>query len=307
MRLFEQGTFGKAITHSPGKTSDGRTRFVGDMPHHGNANGERVEWGVRDTNFTLADGTWLAVRYYPSAAPAHLVLLDAPNHSEAERDDLARYLAESAVAQVYRLRESIPQARVRKTLGSALIDVLQTRNPEAPVLLGAFSTDEGMTFSFPDGFLGMRGDVPPGSFVAMRDGTPLALREYAAEADTAVIVLHGATTQDKTYAALARYLASRNLARVFVPNLRRHGLSPYRRDTMRSLTQAQEDVADVIAHVRTMHPHARVIVLGHSFGAGVAVHASRRGTPAKWSISSRRVFPSLFLRIDDSSRTTASS
>ncbi len=65
--------------------------------------------------------------------------------------------------------------------------------------------------------------------------------------------------------------------------------------------------ASISVREATPRNSAWLVSSSMSFGAGVAVAVSRRGTGAKWRMSAVRVLPSDCLRMDASSRTTAPS
>lgn len=226
----------------------------------------------RDITIVLGDGTQGKVRYYPSPNPTRLVLLDAPSQTESEREDVAFYVSAFGVAQVYRLcGDTAASPQEYQARGYALLDALVAAEPNAPTLLGAFSTTHGLECFFPDGYFGARGRVPPPCYISARRGAQLALREYAADAGTVVLVLHGSTTHDRAYAPLARFLTARNLARVFTLTLRGHGLSEGARGDVAYIAQVQDDVADAVAYLRSTTRAKKIILLGHSFGGGVAL------------------------------------
>lgn len=226
----------------------------------------------RDLTVVLADGTELPVRYYASPTPLCLVLLDAPNQNETEREEVAVYISAFGAAQVYRLRDQVARDMdTNRARGFALLDALVAREPDAPIILGTFSTETGLAPSFPQGYFGARGGLPPQSPIQMRDGARLLLREYAADAETVMLVLHGSTTHDVSYAPLARFLAARKLARVFTLTLRGHGLSDGARGDVSYIAQCADDVADTLAYLRTTTHAEKIILLGHSLGAGLTL------------------------------------
>lgn len=231
-----------------------------------------VQVTPRNLLVPLLDGTVCRVRHYPSPTSCCLVLVDAPDHSPREREDVALYISAFGAAQVYRLRDTA-QTDLQACLarGHALLDTLVAEEPGAPILLAAFSTKHGLEFSFADGYFGARGGLPAHHLLTARDGARLALREYAAESETAVLILHGSTTHDATYAPLARFIAARNLARAFTLTLRGHGMSGGARGDVAYVAQNVDDVADMLENIRATTRPKRLVLLGHSLGGGLAL------------------------------------
>ncbi len=121
---------------------------------------------------------------------------------------------------------------------------------------------------------------PPG-FVTARDGARLAVRHYPAACDTVVVALHGSSGDGIYFHALARNLSESNVAAVYVPDLRGHGASDGRRGDVDYIGQLEDDLDDLVAAIRSERPRARIVLLGHSSGGGLAVRfaGGRRATP----------------------------
>lgn len=231
-----------------------------------------VQVTPRNLLLPLLDGSVCRVRHYPSPTPCVLVLLDAPEHSPQQSEEVALYISAFGAAQVCRLREDAPkESQTYRARGEALLAALVAAEPDAPILFGVFSTTVGLQVFFADGYFGARGGLPPHRFIAARDGTSLAMREYAAESNCAVLILHGSTTHDATYAPLARFIASRNLARVFTLTLRGHGVSGGARGDVAYIAQNVDDVADTIESICATTHADKIFLLGHSLGGGLAL------------------------------------
>ncbi len=113
-----------------------------------------------------------------------------------------------------------------------------------------------------------------------RDGTPLAFRRYPSDAEVALVTLHGSAADARAFHPLAAHLAARGRAAVYVPDLRGHGASGGRRGDVDHVGQLEEDLADLLALVRQERPRARLALLGHGQGGGLAVrYAGGRGEP----------------------------
>jgi non-heme chloroperoxidase len=123
-----------------------------------------------------------------------------------------------------------------------------------------------------DGF----SDVPLPIQIAARDGTPLSVHVYNAalapgEPERVAIAIHGATAMGASMNKLAKALCEAGVT-VYAPDIRGHGQSG-RRGDINYATQLDDDLADLVAVVRTRHPKAKLILMGLSAGGGYALHA----------------------------------
>jgi len=104
-----------------------------------------------------------------------------------------------------------------------------------------------------------------------RDGVSLGYRQYPADADRVLVLLHGSGWHSSYFLPLAEYVSAENLAHVYTPDLRGHGPTPVRRGDVDYIEQLEDDVADFIAVIRREHPDAALVVGGHSSGGGLAL------------------------------------
>jgi alpha-beta hydrolase superfamily lysophospholipase len=115
-------------------------------------------------------------------------------------------------------------------------------------------------------------DAVPGLEVTVaRDGTPLAFRRYDSAADIVVVALHGSSAEGSYFHPMATQLSSRNRASFVVPDLRGHGASGGRRGDVDYVGQLEDDLADLLDAVRRRRRGAKLVLLGHSSGGGLAV------------------------------------
>ncbi len=182
---------------------------------------------------------------------------------------LAKYLSRFGIARVY-----VPVAGNSAPLsreGLAALDrQIRADGKPAPVALLTRSQGGALAYRFLGGRYGQHEAVPRLQRFVARDGAALAFRRIPADSETAVIFLHGAGSHGLPYAAPAYFLAQNDLAQVYLLNLRGHDQSGPRGD-VDFAGRHEDDLADLIAHVRNVTPGARVVVAGHSLGGGLAL------------------------------------
>lgn len=114
-----------------------------------------------------------------------------------------------------------------------------------------------------------------------RDGSVLAYRHYPSESNTALVLIHGSGTDSKYLATLAHDVAEAGAATVYTPDVRGHGPSPTRRGDIDYIEQLEDDLADLIEHIKATGI-TRIILGGHSSGGGLATRfaGGKHGTLA---------------------------
>jgi alpha-beta hydrolase superfamily lysophospholipase len=119
-------------------------------------------------------------------------------------------------------------------------------------------------------------DLPRVTWIKARDGTSLAARVWSAEAAAdvtrVVIAIHGSSAMGASMHTLAKALYDAKTT-VYAPDIRGHGDSGRRGDIDYS-TQLDDDLADLVAEIRTTYPKATLTLLGFSSGGGYALHAA---------------------------------
>lgn len=105
-----------------------------------------------------------------------------------------------------------------------------------------------------------------------RDGAMLQFRRYPAASRVHLLLIHGSSSHSAYYHAFAKSLAAQNVATVYALDLRGHGPNPQRRGDIDYPGQLEDDLADLLSHVRAQSPDAeQMIVGGHSSGGGLAL------------------------------------
>jgi alpha-beta hydrolase superfamily lysophospholipase len=116
---------------------------------------------------------------------------------------------------------------------------------------------------------------------AARDGTDLFARHYAAESDLTVLLLHGVTASSYLFDTTCGLIRQALGAEVFALDLRGHGESDGTRGDIAYIGQYEDDVADVLAAIRTQRPTAKLILAGHSMGGGIVLRYAQKKGPSE--------------------------
>lgn len=142
----------------------------------------------------------------------------------------------------------------------------------AVIAMSAGADTKGLDFEALLPKLQLVSEIPPLEPFEARDGTPLWYRHYSSDSDRALILLHGSATDSKYLSSFARAIAESGAAAVYTPDIRGHGPSPARRGDIDYIGQLEDDLVDLIAHVRAADEGLEQVVIGgHSSGGGLAV------------------------------------
>jgi alpha-beta hydrolase superfamily lysophospholipase len=110
----------------------------------------------------------------------------------------------------------------------------------------------------------------PHQFTA-RDGETLFARQFPADSDDTILLLHGVTSDGSALSGSAQMLREVSGTNVIALDLRGHGQSGGKPGHVAYIGQYENDVADVIAAIRTEKPNGRLLLAGHSMGGGIAL------------------------------------
>ena len=105
----------------------------------------------------------------------------------------------------------------------------------------------------------------------MRDGETLFARQFPADSDTTILLLHGVTSESAALSGTAQKLRQISGAETVALDLRGHGQSGGTLGDVSYIGQYQDDVADVISAIHADKPNGRIILAGHSMGGGIAL------------------------------------
>lgn len=112
---------------------------------------------------------------------------------------------------------------------------------------------------------------PPLDTFLCRDDTYLDYRYYPSNSENVIILLHGSGWHSKYFLPIANYLSKEDLAHVYTPDLRGHGINPERRGDIDYIKQYEDDLADLIKLIKEKHPGSKIVLGGHSSGGGLAI------------------------------------
>jgi alpha-beta hydrolase superfamily lysophospholipase len=141
-----------------------------------------------------------------------------------------------------------------------------------------------------------RSTMPPLEHFIARDGTELSYRHYPARSQPTgkiAIIVHGSSGSSIAVHALADAIAARGVE-AYAPDIRGHGASGMRGD-IAYVGQLEDDLADLVALIRTASSSAPLTLLGHSAGGGFALRVA--GSPMQ-SLFARTVLLAPYLGYD---------
>lgn len=114
--------------------------------------------------------------------------------------------------------------------------------------------------------------LPPLQDYVARDGTRLQYRLFSADSPVWLVLIHGSGTDSVYLNSFAHALASTGAANVVTPDLRGHGPSPEARGDIAYIDQLEDDLADLLQHLRSnLSQDGNIIIGGHSSGGGLAL------------------------------------
>jgi non-heme chloroperoxidase len=122
-------------------------------------------------------------------------------------------------------------------------------------------------------------DLPPLQHFKARDGQALSYRLYPGTGPDVVMLIHGSSGESSGMHAVAKTLSAIGDT-VYAPDLRGHGHDGNPGD-IGYIGQLDDDLVDFVGVIRPLHPHADVILVGHSSG-GAFVLRIAEGPHAHW-------------------------
>ena len=114
-------------------------------------------------------------------------------------------------------------------------------------------------------------EIPPLNSYPCKDGVELNYRYYPSQSNKVLVLLHGSGWHSQYFMPLAKYISSENLAHVYTPDLRGHGINPVQRGDISYMNQLEDDIVDFLTIISKKHPKMTLIIGGHSSGGGLAI------------------------------------
>lgn len=119
----------------------------------------------------------------------------------------------------------------------------------------------------------------PAQFI-MRDSAILTAQHFTKDSALTVLVLHGILSSSYMNNRFAGLISESANAQVYSLDLRGHGSSGGKPGDVSYIGQYVDDVADVVAHIKTLKPNGKIIIAGHSMGGGISLRYSmEKGVP----------------------------
>lgn len=243
-------------------------------PSPGEVAYRKWQTGPHAQNFLrLPDGTARAFQYFPSTSDTTMLLLRATQETIVDNDkarDLhafARYAGADGLTRVI-LPEPLPHTRQDSR---AWVRAVGTALPDEPVIVGTVDATNTLQIEVAGNYYGKDCTPPEMQSWQARDGSALACRYFAADTQTVVILMHGGGSHAVPYTPLAQFICGRGLAQVYAPNLRGHFLSGQTRGDVEYIGQMEDDLADLLQHIRAQTPNAHIVLAGHSWGGGLVI------------------------------------
>jgi alpha-beta hydrolase superfamily lysophospholipase len=149
-----------------------------------------------------------------------------------------------------------------------------------PAPFGPPPTDARSALSAPAEHPAARDQAAERSF-RMRDGATLRARAYSAiDASALIVLVHGVTATSDVMAGPAARLRDATGTDVLAIDLRGHGRSDGAPWHVAYVGQYEDDLADLVAHLRAEELARPLALAGHSMGGGIALrYALRDGAP----------------------------
>ena len=132
------------------------------------------------------------------------------------------------------------------------------------------SLSDGLNFEALDPDLGAIQQAQEATYRA-RDGADIFYRQFGDSSNDYLVLIHGSGSEGRYLASLANAISRDDLATAIVPDLRGHGRSPAAIGDIDYLGQYEDDLDDLIAHLRRRSPNANIVLAGHSSGGGLVI------------------------------------
>ncbi len=112
-------------------------------------------------------------------------------------------------------------------------------------------------------------DLPALAHYPARDGARLGFRAYPSAGKDAAVLIHGVISESSIMHALAKTISQAGMT-AYSLDLRGHG-GQGRSGDIDYIGQLDDDLTDFVKWVRKLKPKARITLIGHSAGGGLAL------------------------------------
>lgn len=109
-----------------------------------------------------------------------------------------------------------------------------------------------------------------------RDGEKLYGRYFSSESNTTILLSHGVLGDSYLFNKMSGLLREATGAEVYALDIRGHGKSGGRPGDVDYIGQYEEDLADIVNHIKKEKPGHKIIIAGHSMGGGISLRYAMR-------------------------------
>ncbi|MCG2589999.1 alpha/beta hydrolase [Rhodohalobacter sulfatireducens] len=114
------------------------------------------------------------------------------------------------------------------------------------------------------------------AFFEASDGETLFTRHFSSESNTTILLSHGVLGDSYLFNKLSGLLREATGAEVYAMDIRGHGQSGGRPGDVDYIGQYEDDLADVVTHIKKEKPDHKIIIAGHSMGGGISLRYAMR-------------------------------
>lgn len=112
-----------------------------------------------------------------------------------------------------------------------------------------------------------------------RDKRRIFAYKFPEKSANTIILIHGVKSDARDYLQAAALLQQATRAEVYAIDLRGHGKSYGKSGDVDYINQYADDIADIVKAIRSRKPKGKIVIAGHSMGAGITL---------KYAMSSKR-------------------
>ncbi len=124
-------------------------------------------------------------------------------------------------------------------------------------------------------------NIPLMRTFSARDNTIINTYRYPSGANETIVFVHGLKSNASDYLQTASLLQEATGAEVYAVDLRGHGLSGGKLGDVSYINQYADDLADIVREIGREKPGGKIILAGHSMGAGIVLRLAMSNTPVK--------------------------